>query len=258
MVLFDFTCFLLDGDSEFRSECAVALSNHGFRIVGQAADGQTALVKIKNLKPSLVIMDLMLAKCGGITVLSQLKESTDYSPIVMVITGQASKSLLQQASAFGVSYFLTKPVSGNTVAETVDKIYMSYEHNSKLKRNKQQTAKAHNLELQVTDIIHKMGIPAHILGYRYLRSAIMLAINDTNAMCSVTKILYPTVAKQHSTTPSRVERAIRHAIDLAWQRGDMNVISSYFGCTVSGVRGKPTNSEFIALISDNIRVKSKV
>jgi two-component system response regulator (stage 0 sporulation protein A) len=115
-----------------------------------------------------------------------------------------------------------------------------------------------DLEAQVTKIIHQIGVPAHIKGYQYLRTAIIMAINDTEVINSVTKVLYPTVAKQYGTTSSRVERAIRHAIEVAWDRGDLDVLNSFFGYTVQNSRGKPTNSEFIAMIADNLRLKNKV
>ena len=114
------------------------------------------------------------------------------------------------------------------------------------------------IEMRVTDIIHQIGVPAHIKGYQYLREAIILSINDTEMMNSVTKVLYPTVAKRFSTTSSRVERAIRHAIEVAWDRGDVDVLSSYFGYTIQNTRGKPTNSEFIAMISDKLRLQLKI
>lgn len=253
----DFTVFIADSDSEFRSECAVALSNMGYRVTGQASDGQSAVTKIKNLKPSLVVLDLNLEKLGGIAVISEILKDKDYNPIFVVATGVGNNDMLSEACALGASYFLTKPVSGNVIAATVDKIYMSIENKALLEKNSKQNKKVYDLELQITQIIHEIGVPAHLMGYRYLRSAILLAVTDSKALESVTKILYPTVAKQYGTTPQRVERAIRHAIELAWERGDINIINSYFGYTISGVKGRPTNSEFIALIADKIIMQNK-
>ena len=152
----------------------------------------------------------------------------------------------------GVSYCFIKPLDNVVLAERIRSLYISSNRNSSSSDGKDS-----NLEVVITDIIHQIGVPAHIKGYHYLREAIIMAVNDIEIMNSVTKCLYPSVAKKHGTTSSRVERAIRHAIEVAWDRGDVDVLNSYFGYTIHSSKGKPTNSEFIALIADKLRVNMK-
>ena len=152
----------------------------------------------------------------------------------------------------GVSYCFIKPLDNVVLAERIRSLYISSNRNSSSSDGKDS-----NLEVVITDIIHQIGVPAHIKGYHYLREAIIMAVNDIEIMNSVTKCLYPSVAKKHGTTSSRVERAIRHAIEVAWDRGDVDVLNSYFGYTIHSSKGKPTNSEFIALIADKLRVSMK-
>ena len=158
-----------------------------------------------------------------------------------------NQNLFEECVEAGAAYCMINPLDFTFLAER------------KLKSRRRGMAKPgdFDLESQVTKIIHQIGVPAHIKGYQYLRTAIIMAINDTDIINSVTKVLYPTVAKQYSTTSSRVERAIRHAIEVAWDRGDLDVLNSFFGYTVQNSRGKPTNSEFIAMIADNLRLKNK-
>ncbi len=174
----------------------------------------------------------------------------------MVISGVENGVFEQQLLQSGADYYFIKPVDVSYMTERIAGLSgIDAKSGSAVVR---LSAKSDtDLEIVISDIMHELGVPAHIKGYQYLRMAIMLTVNSPDMMSSVTKVLYPTVAKQFATTPSRVERAIRHAIEVAWDRGDIDVLNSYFGYTIQNSRGKPTNSEFIAMISDKLRLKLK-
>ena len=163
----------------------------------------------------------------------------------------------QEVLAAGADYYFLKPFDLDILAERISQL-TGWNTAGQENIRKVSSDVQGNLEVVVSEIMHQIGVPAHIKGYQYLREAIILSINDSEMMNSVTKLLYPTVAKTFKTTPSRVERAIRHAIEVAWDRGDVDVLSSYFGYTIQNTRGKPTNSEFIAMISDKLRLRMKV
>ena len=177
--------------------------------------------------------------------------------MVMAMSSFDNQRLEKETLDAGACYYFLKPFDINTMAERI--IQISGWSNMVAPINTVNgTVNNFDLELMITEIIHQIGVPAHIKGYQYLREAIMLSIKDDDIINAVTKILYPTVAKKFKTTSSRVERAIRHAIEVAWDRGDIDVLNSYFGYTISGGRGKPTNSEFIAMISDKLRLRLKI
>ena len=184
-------------------------------------------------------------------------------PIICIISGVDNPHFEQQVLSAGADYYFLKPVDADIIAERISQL-ASWKGKSSDKYPPAENIITaigkdnDDLELIVSEIMHQIGVPAHIKGYQYLREAIILSINNTEMMNSVTKLLYPTVAKTFSTTASRVERAIRHAIEVAWDRGDVDVLSSYFGYTIQNTRGKPTNSEFIAMISDKLRLKMKI
>ena len=171
----------------------------------------------------------------------------------MVMSSSDNQRFEQEVLSAGADYYFLKPFDINILAQRINQL-------TGWSKTQGDVTKQDNVDLQVTvsEIMHQIGVPAHIKGYQYLREAIMLSINDREMMSSVTKVLYPTVAKMYSTTASRVERAIRHAIEVAWDRGDVDVLSSYFGYTIQSTRGKPTNSEFIAMISDKVRLRMKI
>ena len=171
----------------------------------------------------------------------------------MVMSSSDNQRFEQEVLRAGADYYFLKPFDINILAQRINQL-------TGWSKTQGDVTKQDNVDLQVTvsEIMHQIGVPAHIKGYQYLREAIMLSINDREMMSSVTKVLYPTVAKMYSTTASRVERAIRHAIEVAWDRGDVDVLSSYFGYTIQSTRGKPTNSEFIAMISDKLRLRMKI
>ncbi len=221
-------------------------------------DGRCVLDKIKKEKPDIVLADVFMPNLDILGVLSGIKDmNTKDKPMVMAMSGFDNPRLEKETIEAGASYYFLKPFDINTMAERV--IQLSGWKNEKeplLLKNNVLTDP--ELELMITEIIHQIGVPAHIKGYHYLREAIALSVKNSDIVNSVTKLLYPTVAKTFNTTASRVERAIRHAIEVAWDRGDLDVLDSYFGFTIQNDRGKPTNSEFIAMISDKLRLKLKI
>lgn len=232
------------------------LKCQGYSNVYEATNGEEALTMISALLPEVVIIDVLLSKLDGIGVIRQIKkELGDDAPAFIVTSIVSNHNMLLEANNAGASMCMIKPVNTesliyhieNLLPNDFDMLSISPDENS-----------SNDLESQVTKIIHQIGVPAHIKGYQYLRTAIILTVNDSDIINSVTKILYPTVAKKYQTTTSRVERAIRHAIEVAWDRGDVEVLNSYFGYTIQNNRGKPTNSEFIAMIADNLRLKYKM
>ena len=225
---------IADPNEDFQLLMKSLLSQEGdMEAAGTSSDGSDALAKIEALHPDVVLLELVQPRLDGLGVLRKLAEK-DSAPPVVVLTGFVNAHVVAECAELGAAYFLSKP------CDTPE-------------------AKADNASLEsvVTDIIHEIGVPAHIKGYQYLREAIILTINDMDAINAVTKVLYPEVAKKFSTTPSRVERAIRHAIEVAWDRGDVETLQKFFGYTVSGIKGKPTNSEFIAMIADCLSLRRK-
>jgi two-component system response regulator (stage 0 sporulation protein A) len=246
---------IADSNSEFRIQCVQSLKRLDIEIVAEASDGQEAFAKMVRTKPNVVISDLYLGKIDGVGLIRSAKtQMPDDFPAFIMLASFTSQNLFEECCEAGAAYCMLKPIDYNALADRVKRL------NDKTRRRapaKVPMRENSDLEAQVTKIIHQIGVPAHIKGYQYLRTAIIMAITDNEVINSVTKVLYPTVAKQYGTTSSRVERAIRHAIEVAWDRGDLDVLNSFFGYTVQNSRGKPTNSEFIAMIADNLRLKNK-
>ena len=244
-----------DSDSEFRNQCVRRLRDLGIDVVAEAADGQEAFSKMARAKPNIVISDLYLGKIDGVGLIRNAKKQLpDDFPAFIMLASFASQNLFEECCEAGAAYCMLKPLDFVTLADRVRRLADKGRKRGSANVPGKEVA---DLEAQVTKIIHQIGVPAHIKGYQYLRTAIIMSINDSEVINSVTKILYPTVAKKYNTTSSRVERAIRHAIEVAWDRGDLDVLNSFFGYTVQNSRGKPTNSEFIAMIADNLRLKNK-
>ncbi|MGN1418511.1 MAG: sporulation transcription factor Spo0A [Acutalibacteraceae bacterium] len=241
--------------SEHELRCAHVLSEKGFNVQVVEKDGFKVIEALKREVPDVLFMDVFLPNIDALGVLGEInKMNLRKKPIVVVMSAIASSGFEQELLSAGAAYCFIKPFDLELMAKRMKQIV---EWNSK-SNVKDLSGQDQSAEIVVTDIMHQIGVPAHIKGYQYLRQAIMLTIDEPELLHSVTKVLYPTIAKQNNTTASRVERAIRHAIEVAWDRGDVDVLSSYFGYTIQNSRGKPTNSEFIAMISDKLRLRNKI
>ena len=229
-------------------------------VIGTASDGLEALERAAELKPDLILLELVLPKLDGLEVLRRLRDKGT-SCRVIVLSGFVNGKIIAECSECGAEYFIPKPCDIQALIARIRQLSFDLPRTPGVGVDFRQSAEAMHpdadLEEVVTDIIHEIGVPAHIKGYQYLREAIILTIKDMDMINAVTKVLYPEVAKHFGTTPSRVERAIRHAIEVAWDRGDVETLQRFFGYTVSGIKGKPTNSEFIAMIADNLSLKRK-
>ncbi|MBQ6864174.1 MAG: sporulation transcription factor Spo0A [Clostridia bacterium] len=249
---------IAEENGEFTQRCCTALKAYGYEVVCYPKDGVQLLEGIRTHAPDVVILDAIMSHLDALGVLSKIPGlHLKQKPLCILLSGVDNSRFEQQVLTGGADYFFLKPVDPEVLAERV----VQLNGWSSLKPVAQPLTTSipnePDLEIIVSDIMHQIGVPAHIKGYQYLRTAIIMSVTDPEMLNSVTKILYPTVAKQYQTTSSRVERAIRHAIEVAWDRGDIDVLSSYFGYTVQNSRGKPTNSEFIAMIADKLRLRLK-
>lgn len=252
-----------DENAEFRAALRENLVHMGIEIVDETSSGIDVLTKIKRTTPDIVLIDIWLPKMDTVQIIKKSKtlfQSPNLAPDFIVFSYCSNQNLFMEAIDAGASYCMQKPFEYSTLHERILRIQKNRLHSykSQLSGEYQYSIEPGDLEAQVTSVIHKIGVPAHIKGYQYLRTAIMMTVEDNDLINSVTKTLYPTVAKKYQTTSSRVERAIRHAIEVAWDRGDLDTLNSYFGYTIQNERGKPTNSEFIAMIADNLRLKNKI
>ena len=264
----EFTTKILiaDESQSLRATLREGLTRAGYRHVEEATNGEEALQKISRNHPDVVLIDIWLSKLDGIGVLRSalsMDFSPDKPPVFIVVSSVPSESTFIQAMSAGARLCLLKPIHIGSLCEHIEeiataRIHAEHTDPTLLTVKQDGTEQTPDIETQVTKIIHQIGVPAHIKGYQYLRTAILLTVKDSDIINSVTKVLYPSVAKKYQTTTSRVERAIRHAIEVAWDRGDVDTLNSYFGYTVQNNRGKPTNSEFIAMIADNLRLKYKL
>ena len=242
-----------DASEEFRRILVEQMEGEaGMQVVGATGDGEEALQLSERLAPDVLVMDLVLTQMDGVEVLQALSKA-EARPRVLVLSGFARGSVAELAASTGADYYMLKPCRLTAVAERVRQLAALQE----TEEGDDGEERARRLENVVTGIIHEIGVPAHIKGYQYLREAIIIAVGDMDVINAVTKILYPEVAKRFGTTASRVERAIRHAIEVAWDRGDLETLQKYFGYTVSNAKGKPTNSEFIAMIADRLQLQQK-
>lgn len=251
-----------DFDRNFvNSLCGYMQETKKIEVVGCAYDGLDAVSFVKNNDVDVLIMDLVLPSIDGIGVLERLSRiKAEKRPHVIIVSSVLNETVASFSNSYGVEYYMLKPINYDTL---IDRITMmtapivpttNIISADSININKFEYGE---VESMVTNVIHEIGIPAHIKGYQYIRQAIMMAIYDLDIMNSVTKELYPTIAEMFSTTSSRVERAIRHAIEIAWDRGDTDTLNNVFGYTVSQIKGKPTNSEFIAMIADKLRLRLK-
>ena len=247
------TVIIADNTEDFCSSLSSALQHAGgFQILGTANDGEQAIRMITERKPDVLVLDLMLPKRDGLSVLKAIS-GMERKPVTLATSGFVTDYVASSAANLGVRYLMLKPCDMKALVERLEEIRGGENLRKTLNRQADKT----NIESLVTSIIHEIGVPAHIKGYQYLREAIIIAVNDMDVINAITKVLYPQVAKTFQTTPSRVERAIRHAIEVAWDRGDLDTLQRFFGYTVSNTKGKPTNSEFIALIADKLQLQLK-
>ena len=246
------TVFIADSAEDFCAGLTAALQRaDGFHVVGTATDGELAARLIEERKPDVLVLDLMLPKKDGLSVLKSISH-TERKPITLATSAFVTEYVSMAAANLGVRYLMLKPCDLQALVDRLDELRLDSGRPAIPRRSAPQS-----IEALVTGIIHEIGVPAHIKGYQYLREAIIIAVNDMDVINAITKVLYPQVAKTFQTTPSRVERAIRHAIEVAWDRGDLDTLQRFFGYTVSNTKGKPTNSEFIALIADKLQLQLK-
>ncbi len=245
---------LLTGEgTEFGRSCANVLRSSGCDVSLIAKDGKIVLSEITSGYYDVAIIDAFMTNLDALGVMNGIANKQK-KPFVVIMSGSDNQRFEQEILSAGADYYFLKPFDVNVLAQRVTQLT----NWSRPQKEVVDLRESNDLVITVSEIMHQLGVPAHIKGYLYLREAIILSINDSEMMSSVTKVLYPTVAKRYATTSSRVERAIRHAIEVAWDRGDVDVLSSYFGYTIHNSRGKPTNSEFIAMISDKLRLGMKI
>lgn len=238
----------------------IVSSDKELKLVGKANNGEDMLQIIKQNEPDVVLLDLIMPKVDGLSVMDLVNadKTMKKRPEFIIVTAVGQERITEDAFQRGASYYIMKPFNNEMLLNRIKSVRVSPKREGSSKSAVAcQGKEQENLESHVTNMIHEIGIPAHIKGYHYLRDAIMMAVEDMDVLSAITKILYPTVAKKHQTTSSRVERAIRHAIEVAWSRGKLDTLDELFGYTVSNGKGKPTNSEFIALIADTIQLEYK-
>lgn len=244
-----------DDSAEFGVAYANSLRTMGFYVIARQKDGNILLDAIKNEQPDVVIADAVLPNLDAIELLKRINSGNFKKPKFIVTSSYDNPFMEKSVMENGASYFLLKPFDISVLGERI-KSLMGLDSTMN-DGSIGKTPSNFSIEMIVTDIIHQIGVPAHIKGYHYLREAIIQSVYDDEMLESVTKLLYPSVAKKYNTTSSRVERAIRHAIEIAWDRGSVETLNSFFGYTINTGKGKPTNSEFVALITDKIKLNYK-
>ena len=255
---------IADDNKEFRLILKDFLeSKNLFDVVEMADDGLKALDAVQKFEPDILILDIIMPHLDGLGVLEKLhKMELKKFPKVIILSAVGHDKVTQRAINMGVEYYIVKPFNFESFADRI--IQISELETSKVQNKSKEIV--HNekvneelsLEVKITEILHEVGVPAHIKGYQYLRTSIIDVVNNIELLGAITKELYPMIAQKYTTTPSRVERAIRHAIEVAWTRGKIETINNIFGYTIHNNKGKPTNSEFIAMIADKLRLEQKV
>lgn len=246
---------LVDDSKEFCDSFQEAIDKkEGFELCSVAKHGMQALELLEKEPPDVILLDLVMPHLDGIGVLEKLQTMNLVKrPKVVMLTAFGQEAITQKAMELGADYYILKPFNFPALFDRISQLFEGIKPMNYVK-----AATAKNLDVLVTNIIHEMGVPAHIKGYQYLRESIIRVIEDVNLLGGVTKELYPSIALKYQTTPSRVERAIRHAIELAWDRGNIDMMTKFFGYTINLERGKPTNSEFIAMVADKLRIEQRV
>ena len=259
---------IADDNQEFANTLASYLrKENDMEVVGMARDGLEAVNMVESKEPDIAILDVIMPHLDGIGVLEKVNElKGTKKPICIMLSAVGQDKITQRAVSLGAEYYMVKPFDIELLIKRIKELknykplknmnYVSREIKTQYITVENEKDEE-NLEALVTNLIHEVGVPAHIKGYQYLREAIMMVVKDIEVINQITKSLYPQIAQKFSTTPSRVERAIRHAIEVAWGRGQQEAVESIFGYTISASKGKPTNSEFIAMIADKLRLELK-
>ena len=264
------TILVADDNNDFTATLSKYLEQEEeMEIIGIARDGNEAYDMAVELQPDILLLDIIMPHLDGLGVLEKLADSDmEKRPLSIILSAVGQDKITQKAIALGAQYYIVKPFDINVLVKRMKELknYQPAQFKNFITREiknqyidiaPERKKDQENLEALVTNVIHEVGVPAHIKGYQYLREAIMMVIRDTEVINQITKQLYPDIAGKYRTTPSRVERAIRHAIEVAWGRGQADTVENIFGYTVSANRGKPTNSEFIAMIADKLRLELK-
>lgn len=255
---------IADDNKEFSSILSDYLKGQNdFEIVGIAKDGLEAVKLVNNYQPDVLVLDIIMPHLDGLGVLEKINSMQNIPmPKVIVLSAVGQDKITQRAINLGAEYYVVKPFDMEIFSKRIRQLFSSGQTTGEVRRTSmilpETVSYSNSLEAEITNIIHEIGVPAHIKGYLYLREAIQMVVNDVELLSAVTKELYPSIAKKYNTTPSRVERAIRHAIEVAWSRGQVDTINRIFGYTIHNSKGKPTNSEFIAMVADKLRLKAKL
>ena len=230
-------------------------------VIGVAYDGRECINLLNTVEPDVLILDIIMPHVDGLAVLQHIKDVNDTSPNIIMLTAFGQEEVMRKAVEYGASYFMLKPFDFENLVNKIREVYNQNNQQQHVKVpnvNRTNRKEKDDIETNITSIMHDIGVPAHIKGYLYLREAITMVYHDIELLGSITKILYPDIAKKFNTTASRVERAIRHAIEVAWNRGNIDSITELFGYTINVSKAKPTNSEFIAMVADKLRLEHKV
>lgn len=252
---------LADDNREFVSLLEEYINNQSdMSVVGVAYNGNDVLKVLEERVPDILILDIIMPHLDGLAVLEHIQSMRiQPQPKIIMLTAFGQEEITKKAVELGASYYILKPFDMEVLAQRIRQIINNKSSfTSSSVKTSSLAPKGRNLDAAITNIIHEIGVPAHIKGYLYLREAITMVYNDVELLGSITKVLYPDIAKKFNTTASRVERAIRHAIEVAWSRGNLDSISSLFGYTISNSKAKPTNSEFIAMVADKLRIEAKI
>ena len=264
------TILIADDNQEFARTLANYIQEQeDMEVIGLAKDGEEAIDMITNIAPDVVLLDVIMPHLDGIGVLEKINMiKSEKKPTCIMLSAVGQDNITQRAISLGAEYYVVKPFDIELLIKRIRQLkdfkpsqnsnnFISREIKNQYIELNNSSDEEKNLEALVTNIIHEVGVPAHIKGYQYLREAIIMVVNDIDVINQITKSLYPQIAFKFNTTPSRVERAIRHAIEVAWGRGDQKTVENIFGYTISAAKGKPTNSEFIAMIADKLRLELK-
>ena len=263
------TILIADDNPDFaRTLTSYIEEDEELEVIAVARDGKQAVEMILNTEPDIALLDVIMPHLDGIGVLEKINEANmKKRPMCIMLSAVGQDKITQRALELGAEYYAIKPIDIEVLLGrikdiknfTPSEIKKTYASTREIRGQYIEISKKdqENLEALVTNIIHEVGVPAHIKGYQYLREAIMMVVNNIDIINQITKQLYPDIAVKYHTTPSRVERAIRHAIEVAWGRGQSDAVDNIFGYTISAAKGKPTNSEFIAMIADKLRLELK-